>query len=47
MLGKKLDDAGAQFKSIVTTQVPPLNTALQGNQQQPLKVTSREDWNKK
>jgi len=42
-----MDDAGGQFKSITTTQLPPLNTALQGNQQQPLTVTSREDWNKK
>ena len=47
VLLKKLDDAGGQFKSITTTQLPPLNTALQGNQQQPLTVTSREDWNKK
>src|ERR1022692_1825756 len=40
---KKLDDAGAQFKSIAATDVPPLNTALQNNQQQPLTVTSRDD----
>jgi hypothetical protein len=44
---KKLDDAGAQFKSIAATDVPPLNTALQNNQQQPLTVTSRDDWDKK
>ena len=47
VLGKKLDDAGTQFKTIVTAQVPALNTALQGKNVEPLKVTSREDWDKK
>jgi hypothetical protein len=47
VLVKKLDDAGTQLKSITTAQVPPLNTALQGSQQQPLIVTSRDDWDKK
>jgi len=47
VLGKKLDEAGAQFQSIATSQIPPLNTALQGKKLQPLKVTSREDWDKK
>ena len=44
---KKLDEAGAQFQSIATTQIPPLNTALLGKNLEPLKVTSREDWDKK
>lgn len=43
---KKLDEAGALFKSITTAQLPSLNTALQSNQQQPLTVTSRDDWDK-
>ena len=30
VLKKKLDDAGTQFQAIVTSQVSPLNTALQG-----------------
>jgi photosystem II stability/assembly factor-like uncharacterized protein len=47
VLVKKLDDAGAQFKSIATAQVQSLNTALQDNQQPPLTVTSRDDWDKK
>jgi photosystem II stability/assembly factor-like uncharacterized protein len=44
---KKLDEAGAQFQSIATSQIPPLNTALQSQQLEPLKATSREDWDKK
>ena len=47
VLQKKLDDAGKQFQSIASSQVPPLNTALQGKNQQPLKATSREEWDKK
>jgi hypothetical protein len=47
VLVKKLDDAGAQFKSITAAQVSALNTALQGSQQPPLTVTSRDDWDKK
>jgi photosystem II stability/assembly factor-like uncharacterized protein len=47
VLQKKLDEAGAQFQSITTSQVPPLNTALRGKNLEPLKVTSREDWDKK
>jgi hypothetical protein len=47
VLLKKLDESGAQFQSIATSQVPPLNTALQGKQLEPLKATSREDWDKK
>jgi hypothetical protein len=44
---KKLGEAGAQFQSITTAQVPALNTALQGKNLEPLKVTSREEWDKK
>ncbi len=44
---KKLEEAGTQFQSITTAQVPALNTALQGKSLEPLKVTSREDWDKK
>lgn len=47
VLLKKLDEAGAQFQSIAKAQVPPLNTALQGKNLDPLSVTSREDWDKK
>jgi photosystem II stability/assembly factor-like uncharacterized protein len=47
VLGKKLDEAGTQFQTIVTAQVPALNSALQGKNVEPLKVTSREDWDKK
>lgn len=44
---KKLDEAGAQFQAIATAQIPLLNTALQGKNLEPLKATSREDWDKK
>ena len=47
VLQKKLDDAGTQFQSIGSSQVPPLNTALQGKKLEPIKVMSREDWDKK
>jgi photosystem II stability/assembly factor-like uncharacterized protein len=47
VLLKKLDAAGTQFQSITTAQVPPVNSALQGNQQPPLTMTSRDDWDKK
>jgi len=47
VLQKKLDEAGKQFQSIATSQVPPLNAALQGKNLEPLQVTSREDWDKK
>jgi hypothetical protein len=42
-----LDEAGTQFQSIATSQVPALNTALQGKQLEPLKATSRKDWDEK
>jgi photosystem II stability/assembly factor-like uncharacterized protein len=44
---KKLDEAGTQFQSIANSQIPELNTALHSKQQEPLKATSREDWDKK
>jgi photosystem II stability/assembly factor-like uncharacterized protein len=44
---KKLDEAGTEFQSITTAQIPALNTALQSNKQDPLKAMSREDWDKK
>jgi hypothetical protein len=47
VLLKKLDEAGAQFQSIAASRIPALNTALQGKNLEPLKVTSREDWDKK
>lgn len=47
VLNKKLEEAGAQFKAITSSDVPPVNAALQSSQQQPLTVTSREDWDKK
>ena len=47
VLVKKLDDAGAQFKSITAAQVSSLNAALQSSQQPPVTVTSRDDWDKK
>jgi hypothetical protein len=47
VLEKQLVEAGTQFQSIATSQVPALNTALQGKQLEPLKATSREDWDKK
>jgi photosystem II stability/assembly factor-like uncharacterized protein len=47
VLQKKLDEAGAQFQSIAASEVPALNTALQGKRLEPLKAASREDWDKK
>ena len=46
-LQKKLDDAGKQFQSIASSQVPAINTALQSKNQEPLKAATREDWDKK
>ena len=43
---KKLDDAGKQFQSIASSQIPPLNAALQRKNQEPLNATSREEWDK-
>ncbi|MGA9474453.1 MAG: hypothetical protein WBV36_18440, partial [Terriglobales bacterium] len=47
VIEKQLDDAGAKLKSIGTTSLPPVNTALQGKNQQPINAVSREDWDKK
>jgi hypothetical protein len=47
VLGKKLEEAGTQFQTIATVQVPAVNSALQGKNVEQLKVTSREDWDKK
>ena len=47
MLEKQLDDAGAKLQSISATELPAINTALQGKNQQPVKAMSREDWDKK
>jgi len=47
VLEKQLDDAGAKLKSIGATSLSPVNTALQGKNQQPIKAMSREDWDKK
>ena len=47
VLKKKLDDAGTQFQKLTSSQIPALNAALQGKHLDPLKVTSREDWDKK
>jgi photosystem II stability/assembly factor-like uncharacterized protein len=47
VLQKKLDDAGAKFQSIITTDLPSLNSVLQGKNLEALKAMSREDWEKK
>jgi photosystem II stability/assembly factor-like uncharacterized protein len=44
---KKLDEAGKQFQSIASSQLPPINAALQSKNQEPLKATTREEWDKK
>jgi hypothetical protein len=47
VIEKQLDDAGTRLQSISTTALPPVNTALQGKSQEPIKAMSREDWDKK
>ena len=47
LLVKQLDGAGTRFKTITATEIPAVNTALQGKQMEPLKAASREDWDKK
>jgi len=47
VLQKKLDDAGAKFQSIISTDLPSLNSVLQGKNLEVLKAMSREDWEKK
>ena len=47
VLQKEVGDAGERFRSISTTDISAVNTALQGKSLEPLKVTSREEWDKK
>jgi len=47
VLEKQLEDAGAKFQSITTSELPPVNAALQGKSLEPLKAMSRADWDKK
>ena len=47
VLKKKLDDAGTQFQTITTSELPRINGTLQGNKLELLKATSREEWDKK
>jgi len=47
VLRKQLEDAGAKFQSITTSELPPVNTALQGKSLESLKAMSRADWDKK
>lgn len=47
VIRKQLEDAGTNFQSITTSELPPLNTALQGKSLEPLKAMSRADWDKR
>ncbi|MGA8776686.1 MAG: glycosyl hydrolase, partial [Terriglobales bacterium] len=47
VIEKQLDNAGAKLKSIGATALPPVNSALQGKNQQPINAMPREDWDKK
>ena len=47
IIRKQLEDAGTNFQSITTSELPPLNTALQGKSLEPLKAMSRADWDKR
>jgi photosystem II stability/assembly factor-like uncharacterized protein len=47
VIEKQLDDAGAKLKSISSTSLTPVNSALQGKSQKPINAMSREDWDKK
>jgi photosystem II stability/assembly factor-like uncharacterized protein len=47
VLQKELGDAGERFRSISTTDIAAVNAALRGKSSEPLKVTSREEWDKK
>ncbi len=47
VLKKTLDDAGTQFQKLTSSQIPPVNAALQDKHLDQLKVLSREDWDKK
>src|SRR5208282_5745825 len=44
VIRKQLEDAGTNFQSITTSELPLLNTALQGKSLEPLKAMSRADW---
>ncbi len=47
VIKKQLEDAGVKFQSITTSELPRLNTALQGKSLEPLRAMSRADWDKK
>ena len=47
VLEKKLDGAGNKLQSITGSDLPAVNTALQGKSLEPLKVMSRADWDMK
>jgi hypothetical protein len=47
VIRKQLEDAEAKFQSIATSELPPVNTTLQGKSLDPLKAISRADWDKK
>ena len=44
---KKLDEAAGQFQSLTGPALQSLNTGLQGKNLEPLKVMSRDEWEKK
>jgi photosystem II stability/assembly factor-like uncharacterized protein len=47
VLKKQLDDAVAKFDSLTAKDLPLVNSSLQKGRQEPIKVMSREDWDKK
>jgi hypothetical protein len=47
VMQKKLTEAGAQFQSTASSELPPVNTALKSKQIEPIQAMSREDWDKK
>ncbi|MFZ1916893.1 MAG: glycosyl hydrolase [Terriglobales bacterium] len=47
VLKKQLEEAGDKFQSTTTSELPLVNTALQGKSLEPLKAMSRADWDKK
>jgi hypothetical protein len=44
---RKLDEAASQFQSIIGPALQSLNTRLEGQNLEPLKAMSRDDWEKK
>ena len=44
---KKLDEAASHFQSIAGPALESLNASLAGKNLEPLKVLSRDDWEKK